>query len=483
MSKVERNNELAARRRKLSWIGAAIVLLAIAVRFYFFFIQDGMHHPDEFFQYLEPAHWRLTGSGWLPWEYERGARNWLLPGIFGSWMAIFRRFGLASIELREAIWVMNIGLSLFILPAGFRLGKSLGQSAYAGLFVSFLFASFPVLAWFAPRTLSENLCMLSLVWGVTLWIEDSETMRSGDARSARAQFLRPIAIGALLGLAVSFRYTTLILLPVVWCDYNFRSRFRDLFLVVAGSLAPILFVGVLDIVTWGDFLHSFREFVEYNLIENGNENHGVMATHFYWSTALHERLGFAAYLILAMLFASGRRCWRLLLLVAVFIAVHSLIGHKEERFLLPIWPLFVAAVGIGIWRVTEWSRSMSIRPLVPYAMCASLCLALLVPAYFGVHKGRMEYLADLIHAQAWVGSQPDVTGVVVDGPKGLDGGYFHFAANAPQSTFRSEILGHDLFNYVILYEHMEEQPLPEDQFSEVKKIGDAHIFKLHESHE
>src|SRR5690348_17288440 len=47
-------------------------------------------HPDEIFQYLEPAHRLVYGYGFVTWEYRFGLRNWLLPGALAGLLEFLR---------------------------------------------------------------------------------------------------------------------------------------------------------------------------------------------------------------------------------------------------------------------------------------------------------------------------------------------------------------------------------------------------------
>jgi len=71
---------------------AALVLLAVAVRLPLAFWPN-VNHPDEIFQYLEPA-WRMLGhDGIVTWEWRGGIRSSFLPTLFvgpvllGDWLA------------------------------------------------------------------------------------------------------------------------------------------------------------------------------------------------------------------------------------------------------------------------------------------------------------------------------------------------------------------------------------------------------------
>ena len=71
---------------------AVLLLLAMAVRLPLAFWPN-VDHPDEIFQYLEPA-WRMLGhDGIVTWEWRDGIRSSFLPALFagpvwlGDWLA------------------------------------------------------------------------------------------------------------------------------------------------------------------------------------------------------------------------------------------------------------------------------------------------------------------------------------------------------------------------------------------------------------
>ena len=51
------------------------------------------HHPDEIYQYWEPAYRLLTGDGIVAWEWREGIRGWLLPTLLAIPMALGRAVG------------------------------------------------------------------------------------------------------------------------------------------------------------------------------------------------------------------------------------------------------------------------------------------------------------------------------------------------------------------------------------------------------
>ena len=77
------------------WQSLALCLgVAFLIRVLLAWFVPGAWRPDEFFQYLEPAHRLSFGTGIITWEWRVGIRSWLVPGFFallmmvGQWLGI-----------------------------------------------------------------------------------------------------------------------------------------------------------------------------------------------------------------------------------------------------------------------------------------------------------------------------------------------------------------------------------------------------------
>ena len=75
-------SEATARRAGLR----LVLLVALGVRLWIVATHSYVVWPDETFQYLEPAHRLVFGSGIITWEFLDGIRSWFLPGIVGGVM-------------------------------------------------------------------------------------------------------------------------------------------------------------------------------------------------------------------------------------------------------------------------------------------------------------------------------------------------------------------------------------------------------------
>ena len=96
-----------------------ILLLAAALRLPLAFWPN-FHHPDEVFQYVEPA-WRVLGhDSIVSWEWRYGMRGWLLPTIMAGPVAI-------------GDWIAPGGMSAYVLRASSPPSPRCRSSSLPGL--------------------------------------------------------------------------------------------------------------------------------------------------------------------------------------------------------------------------------------------------------------------------------------------------------------------------------------------------------------
>lgn len=440
-------NETARNRREL-WIAIAIGLFACAVRIYYLVRLGGMYHPDEIFQYLEPAHWKIHGFGHLAWEFDRGARNFALSGLYSHLLRIGDWLDLGRAELYQIICCCNALLSLFLVPACWRLGELLAparRSLAWGL--ALLAALFPVFGYFSVYCLSELHALVLATWAHVAWLDlRAET----DPRRQRQLAL---ACGFLFGLSFIIRYVAVALLVVASIDLLLSPRRRQLHWYALGLLAPIAYIGVVDKLEWGRFLGSLREYIIFNT-EKGASTYGVEPW-FYYLVQLREMFGVAAPLVgLGLLIAVVTRT-RLTLAWVVPLAFYSATAHKELRFVLPLLALLLAAAvaGIddGLNRVARWLPPAVARRALP-VLAGTLLVGVLASTQWTVQGWSRGSRRGYFAAEALAGAQGDATGLLIGTTRFFTGGYTLVHRNIPFEFFSWELADHRLFNYAAISE-------------------------------
>ncbi|MCZ6756515.1 MAG: hypothetical protein O7E49_14495 [Gemmatimonadetes bacterium] len=189
---------------------------------------------------------------------------------------------------------------------------------------------------------------------------------------------------AALVLASVFRFqagaivVVLLVLPVI------RRQWGDLIVVLAVGLAGFLLTGWVDWLLRGGFHISLRRYLDFNIGQSSS--FGVSPWYNYTLLLLAASLppvlvsryrGFdwRSYL---------RLLWPAIALFGVFVIVHSMTPHKEDRFMAPIMPvLFVllAPLSAHLWR----ARPRGWRTLAFVAINATMIVLLVaVPAQYNV---------------------------------------------------------------------------------------------------
>ena len=298
----------------------------------------GRLHPDEVYQFLEPAYFKAFSYGVMSWEWTQGVRNWCVPGVLAALLKLCEQLHIDDPWARRAVlalpqWLLQWWLLWACWAAMTRrvsvraAWMSLGAVIFWGVGLNF-----------EGRTMSESYSLPFLIGG----------LERIDAAITEERFVRRrIALaGACLGFAVVCRYGSLAFMPGIGAVLlASRARTKIGWLLV-GALVPIAVLGAVDWWTWGAPFHSLVEYVRFNLLSGkAAAEFGESPWWFFlplltlhtplwvWSgaTQLLDRRQTAAYAAWA---AAG-----------CYVLAISLSPHKEARFLYP-------AMGVLLWAGT-----------------------------------------------------------------------------------------------------------------------------------
>jgi hypothetical protein len=140
-----------------------------------------------------------------------------------------------------------------------------------------------------------------------------------------------------------------------------------------------------------------------------------------------------------------------LLVAAGFLLVHSLIPHKELRFVFPLLPLVAAQAAVGLDRVAGWWSA----GLLACALASLVTLPWLTFGRLGIRNPPAEARAldyggpeNRLLVQA--GQREDLCGLRLESlPHWRTGGFAYFHRNAPLYRAERPGEGEGHYNYVI----------------------------------
>ena len=370
-----------------------------------------VQHPDEIYQYLEPAHRLLYGYGAITWEWRDGIRSWLPAVIFavpmklGEWIAPDTAAHIYAPRLMMAFW------SLILVWAAWRSARR--HSPMHGLIAAVIAALWVEFIIYSAHPLTELMATFCIIPALVL---------AGEDKVSRNKY---IMIGFLLGLGVVFRphYAPAVGIGAIMiAGMNWRERWIPM---IAGGLVAILISGAVDIAFGQYPFEWFFNNYQRNVVDNVAARYGVSPFGAYFGF-MAFMLSVPLLVILALLTRLGAKGNALLITVAlVNILVHSFIGHKEYRFIAlsmtalvfvaaqatghlaqsasikwPRWPqwtivIFLLALWLGasIWRTPIFLRydqlqtPMAAQAMDHYRNDPELCGFGMLGFYFSQHGG------------------------------------------------------------------------------------------------
>jgi hypothetical protein len=361
--------DLEKIKKSSGWLFAALLLFGAALRCWLVFHDDGVHHPDEIYQSLEPAHRLVFGYGLSVWEFTVGARNWAFPGFVALLMKLSSVVGLN--DPRHYLLFIRLVFSAISLAAAYgsyRLARAYDSSRFVAVAGAALYAVAAPAIFFAPRAIPEGASAFLVVLGLAFALAPSSSSSK-----------KTIGVSCL-GLATLFRLQNGIfcvgLLAILFFRQLKESRLRRDFWQASILLLIWAFLfGLLDKLTWGHWFQSASVYLQFNLVEGKSAEFGTEPFTYYFHV-LKTSLGPVFYLLIPLVCLSVLQAPGLFSVAAVFLLIHSLIPHKEMRFILPLYPILGALAAIGMSAIFKRLRRPFTSDIVFICTAAFIALSL-----------------------------------------------------------------------------------------------------------
>jgi GPI mannosyltransferase 3 len=426
---------------KSRWVTCVVIgvfLIALLLRVGVAMRVPSLVHPDEVFQTEEPAHRLAYGYGVITWEWRDGIRSWVFPAFLAGVMRATEWMGCGSAGYLAGIAIVLAVISLTAVWFGFGWAKR-ASGAEAAIIAAGGCALWYELVIFAPRALTEVFATHILLPGLYLGVYPD------GLREKRKLFVA----GFLCGLAMSLRIQ---LTPAVafaalyFCHRNWRARMPA---VLAGIILPVFAFGLADAITWSYPFQSFFRYFWVNAVEGRSARYGTEPWYWYLLILL-------AHLGPMMLFAllGVRRSPFLAWIALVVLASHSVLVHKEVRFIYPLMPILITLAALGIVELAGEFNNLLKSPisarvivLIAMVLCA-LWSVLLAPrfTYWNSNSGGMIAMDQLSRDSTLCGL--GLYGV----PAFSTGGYTHLHRNIPIILIREDLkIESSSFNALVTY--------------------------------
>ncbi len=304
--------------------------IAVIVYLITAFFSLGHLHPDEYYQILEFAAYKLNLNSphGLTWEFYDQIRP-----AFQSWVVVYLYKLIALISEPNPFFVTFltrafsgalslVAIILFINTFKAELKSPTKQQWFI------LISIFSWLAVFnAIRYSSENISAKLFLIGFCLLFQ----------AESRQNLFRFIAIGFLIGMGFVARFQTgfMIVGLMAWLIFIKRIQLASWLLILSGIFLAIGTGVVIDHWFYGDWVFTPWRYFAANILQGKAASFSVDPWYMYLSIAGLVPYG-PLYILASIYFIIVRPKHAISWVMAPFIIGHLLVGHKELRFLTPL---------------------------------------------------------------------------------------------------------------------------------------------------
>jgi phosphatidylinositol glycan class B len=379
-------------RRTLAWSLAISVVLSLCAAWF-----SGCYfHPDEHFQILEFANWRCGASSIndLPWEFQRCARPALQVACVSLVRSTLALVGVADpfVEVR-IVRIITALFSLFAALVVARFALRYIGVGRGGRWLFFL-SNF---AWFVPflhcRFSAENSSGVLFALGAITWLNIFQKP------SSRSVNIMAFVAGILLGLAFICRVQIGLAIGglAAWNILINRPSLRGALLSTLGFAIALAGGLLIDHWFYGRWVITLFNYLKVNIVEGAANGFGMSPWWYYFSQYFRILIPPFSLLVYGALIFACMRAWRnpLVWISVMFVAGHSIVAHKEIRFLVPMLYIVPTVFIIGLqqmpllWR--RWCDNHRVTRLVVQSYLIFNMLPLIVFSFTPPRKNIVLY--------------------------------------------------------------------------------------------
>lgn len=378
----------------------AILFLALALRVSVAVAFPSVHHPDETFQYWEQGYRFAFGFGVVPWEYRTGIRSYLIPALIAGAMR-----GVFSLGGSLAAWQITVQtllslLSLTIVTTAFAWGKR-AAGTKAAVLSGLVACTWFELVYFAAKPLTESISASLLFPAAYLLCL--------PYHSRRLLLLG----GALLGLSFLVRFQLAPAVLAIGIICLLENGFRRSLPAALTTIGIIVAGGLFDWVTLGTPFQSVWLNFVVNAVHDKASSYGVEPFHWFGLSYLNVWAG-VTILLCALILIGARRAPALLVVALIIMIAHSLIAHKEYRFVVPALPFLITSASIGLAVLLERFASVlsqSQQRLAWGTLAVVICGTSLTLAQLSSYRGNFNRGANAIAVFRMAAEVPELCGI------------------------------------------------------------------------
>ncbi len=358
-------------RKELSFV-LLLTFISASMQISFSLSTWGSIHPDEIFQSIEMAHDIVYGYASVPPEFQDSnpvipsyakARSYMFPMILTIPMYIGKLFGWNYWKITIPLIRILLGINGALLtPATYVFVKryTKGNKYFASASAIVVVFS-PILMFSAFRSVTNIFFVPWIMFIINSFWKTKEKLQGESEYSNQEElkikrslklYLKIIFLSFLMGIIIYIRIDFIISLVAILLLRFPYKKIKIITCNLIGLGFAVIFGGLIDFITYGDFLISPIQWFRYNILEGLSSVHGVAPPFYYFQTLVSSLpllifVVFCTSVLLGTFYYTIKRYfknreldWILLrniggfpLASVVIISIFSIPSHKELRFI------------------------------------------------------------------------------------------------------------------------------------------------------
>lgn len=334
--------------KKLDWSSYKTILIAaLIIRIIAAIFSKGYGMHDDHFLIVEAAASWVDGydyNHWLPWSPESTGmpegHSFTYVGLNFIFFYLMKLIGVSDPQLLMLLnRLVHALFSILIVYYGIKITEKLSDkklAVYVGWFLALLW----MMPFLSVRNLVEITCIPFIL--ASIWF----------AIKNKGKYDLLFA-GLLIGFAVSIRYQVGVFAFTFAAIYFFQREWKKFIHYCLGVVVVFSITqGLVDYLIWG---YPFAEFIGYATY-NANEGTTYIPNNNYFMYVLVLMGTMLVPLGILMgigFFKSIKKHYLLFIPTLAFIIFHSIYPSKQERFILPVFPIFLILGVIGYHLITQ----------------------------------------------------------------------------------------------------------------------------------
>lgn len=451
-------------KNALKYLYLLALIIGSGIRLFLVLTSNGMLHPDEIFQTIEPGHYLHYGYGIRAYEFsETGSyldhynisRSWIVPLVFAAYFALIDLLPISYIVGLYLLKSLTIVHTLLTIHA-FKLLLDKIYSDYRYGYITGIFLAFSNRYILLSTRFFYNLFMLPLVFIACAYAY--EYLGSDDQLSEKQQIVVLLGIGLATYVRVDlliFVIPLLLMRPAKWVQ-----KMSIVYLAVAGwLLGSTIDYFFFKSISISSLLSVPYNWFIFNVIKGYSSIFGVQSFGWYFQQLVIGDGLWPFFLLFVLLQISNHAYFQSRALLFGNLLIGWLIyenpftngvmfwlseSHKEIRFIITHYFLLLAVISIFI--VDSYDALLGlqlyqhrIKITIPRLRSVILSILLIymisVPSALMLHNGTSEQLySDSLNTallQVSEATDPTAYGVLVCNEWYYTGGYTYLHHNIP----------------------------------------------------